>query len=105
MSRAAIAEGQTHLMAGRLNEAQAIYHRVIEAEPNNPDALHLLGVISHRMGDNELTVELIGKAIAANPHVQAFHNNLGNALKALDRQDEDQPLLLPRAERLGYDDQ
>ncbi len=36
MSRAALAEGQAHLMAGRLNEAQAIYHRVLESEPNNP---------------------------------------------------------------------
>ena len=105
MSRAAIAEGQTHLMAGRLNEAQAIYHRVLESGPNNPDALRLLGVIAHRMGGNALTVKLIGKAIAASPHVPAFNNNLGNALKAQDRQDEDLPLLPPRAERLGYDDQ
>ncbi len=36
MSRAAIAEGQAHLMAGRLNEAQAIYHRALESEPNTP---------------------------------------------------------------------
>ena len=84
-TKAAIEEGQAHLMAGRLREAQAIYRRVLKAEPHNPDALHLLGVIAHWMDDNELTVELIGKAIVANPHVPAFHNNLGNALRDLGR--------------------
>ncbi len=105
MNRAAIAEGQAHLMAGRLNEAQAIYHRVLESEPNNTDALSLLGVIAYRMGDKALTVERIGKAIIVNPHVPARHNNHGDALKAQDRLEEDLPPLLPWAERLGYDDQ
>ena len=74
-------EGQAHHQAGRLQEAEAIYRQVLEAEPNNPDALHLLGVIAHQMGNKELPVELIGRAIAANPRVPAYHNNLGNALK------------------------
>ena len=80
-NRAAMAEGQAHHMAGRFAEAEAIYRRVLSVEPNNPDALHLLGVIEHRAGNTERVVELIGAAIAANPRVPAFHNNLGNALK------------------------
>ncbi|MFP6742854.1 MAG: tetratricopeptide repeat protein [Alphaproteobacteria bacterium] len=77
---AALKEGQAHHIAGRLQEAEAIYRRVFAAEPNNPDALHLLGVIAHQVGNNELAVQLIGRAIAANPRVASYHNNLGNAL-------------------------
>ena len=71
-NRAAMAEGQAHHMAGRFAEAEAIYRRVLSVEPNNPDALHLLGVIEHRAGNTERVVELIGAAIAANPRVPAF---------------------------------
>ena len=68
---------------GRLDEAEALYRRVLELEPGNADALHLLGVVAHQRGENELAADLIGQAIARNDRVPAFHNNLGNALFAL----------------------
>ena len=83
--RAAMAEGHAHHRAGRFEEAEAIYRRVLAAEPNNPDALHLLGMIAQAAGNYELVEQLIGKAIAANPNVPAYHNNLGNALEELGR--------------------
>ena len=54
---AAIDEVRAHHSAGRLQEAETIYHRVLAAEPDNPDALHLLGVIAHEMGKNELAMD------------------------------------------------
>ena len=71
--------------AGRLNEAAEIYERVIAAQPNHPDANHLLGVVAHQAGQDTLSVELITKAIAGNAGNAEYHCNLGNALRGLGR--------------------
>jgi protein O-GlcNAc transferase len=71
-----------HHQAGRLNEAERLYRGVLQADPRHADALHFLGVLAHQAGRNDVAVDLIGKAIAQNSGVPAFHTNLGNALKA-----------------------
>jgi protein O-GlcNAc transferase len=52
------------------------------SDPRHADALHFLGVLAHQVGHNDKAVDLIGRAIAQNGQVPAFHNNLGNAFKA-----------------------
>jgi predicted O-linked N-acetylglucosamine transferase (SPINDLY family) len=71
-----------HHQAGRLGEAERLYRQVLQADSRHADALHFLGVLAHQAGRNDMAVELIGKAIAQDGGVPAFHNNLGNALKA-----------------------
>jgi len=39
-----------HHQAGRLNEAEPLYHQVVTALPRHADSLHLLGVIAHQNG-------------------------------------------------------
>ena len=74
--------------AGRLPQAEKIYHRILRTDPNQPVALHLLGVIAHQVGKNQVAVDLITKALAVNPDYAQAHNNLGNALLALGKLDE-----------------
>lgn len=70
-----------HHRAGRLPEAEAIYQKVLQADPNYADALHLLGVIAYQVRKYEVANALIGRAIEINPDDAAYHSNLGNALR------------------------
>lgn len=68
--------------AGRITEAEAIYRQILRRQPNQPDALHLLGVAAHQQGNGALARELIERAIRQRPQVAMFHNNLGEVLRA-----------------------
>jgi predicted O-linked N-acetylglucosamine transferase (SPINDLY family) len=70
-----------HHGAGRFAEAEAIYRHLLALDPNNAEALHLLGLIVHRTGSSEMAAELIRKAIAIRPANAYFHSNLGNVLQ------------------------
>jgi protein O-GlcNAc transferase len=71
-----------HHQAGHLGEAERLYRQILQADSRNADALHLLGVLALQAARTDAAVDLIGKAIEQNGRVPAFHNNLGNALKA-----------------------
>src|SRR5215468_6433793 len=49
------------------------------------DALHLLGVIAHQVGRNDLAFDYIRRAIGLNRVQPEYYVNLGNALCALGR--------------------
>ncbi len=65
--------------AGRFEEAAALYRRLLEREPANPDALHLLGVVSAQLGDAAEAVRAISRAIELRPETPDFHYNLALA--------------------------
>ena len=69
-------------------EAEGLYQQVLQADPNQPVALHLLGVIAYQGGKNDIAVDLITKALAIKPDYAEAHNNLGNAFKELGKLDE-----------------
>jgi predicted O-linked N-acetylglucosamine transferase (SPINDLY family) len=60
----------------------------LAAEPNNPQALHLLGVLGGQVGQAEAGIQLIRQAIALKPDFADAYNNLGCALSELDLPDE-----------------
>lgn len=69
-----------HFHAGRLAEAEYVCRQVVESDPLNAAALHLLGVLAHQAGRGE-AVALIGRAVALEPRNAEFHYNLGVALQ------------------------
>ena len=69
-----------HHQAGRLSEAEVAYREMLAVDPENIDALHFLGVISHQRGEHGRAAELISRALSRNPSNAPAHNNLGNAL-------------------------
>ena len=74
-----------HHRVGRLADVERICRQVMEVEPNNTDALHLLGVIAHQVGKNEIAVELIEKAVCTQPSSPVLLSNLGGAYRGLHR--------------------
>ena len=84
----AIASAVEHHQAGRLQAAEQIYRQILAVDPNQPDAIHLLGVMAHQLGKPALAVEYIGRAITLKGTDGVFHNNLGNACLDLGRLDE-----------------
>jgi tetratricopeptide (TPR) repeat protein len=77
-----------HHQAGRLSDAQAIYHEVLAIDADNIDAFHFLGVIAYQRGDHEQAVQLISRALARNEANAIAQNNLGNVFKAQHKLDE-----------------
>ena len=65
-----LAEGVDRHRRGLLDEAAALYRRVLEASPEQADALHLLGRIAEA-GRPAEALALIDRAIAANGRVSA----------------------------------
>jgi protein O-GlcNAc transferase len=76
------------LQASRLKEAAEICHGVIGRQPNNPDALHLLGVIAQHGGHPDEALSLIRRAVHWQPLVPRYHYALGAILQQLGRLDE-----------------
>ncbi len=92
-----------HHRAGRLNEAEEIYRRVVDGGVENPDALHLLGQILHGKGQSAEAVDLIRRAIATKPDLFGAHYNLGLILWKLKRLEEAEEVLQIAAERSPSD--
>src|SRR5439155_10022923 len=74
--------------AGQLQQAEQIYRQILALQPDNPDALHLLGVIAHQVGKSVGGLKLIERAIALNPGCSPYYNNYGEVLRALKRLQE-----------------
>lgn len=83
-----LAQGYAMQRQGRLAEAAALFQQVIAREPQNGDALHLLGVTLGQMGRVQDAVRLIGAAVDVRPSNPYMHCNLGNALSSVGRHAE-----------------
>lgn len=69
----------------RLVEAEGLYREILETNPDQADALHMLGVIELERGRCEQAAKLIGAALRVAPNVAGAHFHLGLALAALGR--------------------
>jgi protein O-GlcNAc transferase len=74
--------------AGRLPDAERAYRTILDREPKNPNALFLLGSLAHQTGRSALAIDLIRKAIAANPAIADYHNNLGAVFVSMGQMEE-----------------
>jgi predicted O-linked N-acetylglucosamine transferase (SPINDLY family) len=73
---------------GARDEAEWLCRQVLETKADHFGALYLLGIIAARMQRTQEAVELLGRAVAADPANAVAHRNYGMALQELKRLDE-----------------
>ncbi|WP_421982512.1 tetratricopeptide repeat protein [Roseibium sp.] len=79
-TREKMLKGLGYQKSGEIEKAQRCYKQVLKKLPNNPDALHLLGVTYRQLGYPKRAIEYIQKAIAVNPNQAPFYANLARAM-------------------------
>jgi uncharacterized protein (TIGR02466 family) len=65
--------------AGRLPEAERLYRSILDAEPQHPDALHLLGVLLTQTGEHDDGVGYIQAALKIHRDSVPFQSSLAQA--------------------------
>lgn len=68
--------------------AEVAYREILAADADNAVAQHFLGVLHYQRGELARALPLLERAAAAKPTEPEFHNNLGLALAAADRESE-----------------
>ena len=70
----------SHHSAGRLDQAEEIYRIVLKAEPDNSDALDMLGALLSQRGRHNEGLDLIERALRLKPDAPDYHANRGLVL-------------------------
>ena len=73
----AINLGIEYHQAGKLVEAEKIYHQVLQADPNQVAPLHMLGVLAYQAGNFDEALGLLAKVIVSAPNLAEAQNNMG----------------------------
>ena len=73
--------GFAHHQSGRLRRAEALYRKALQKDPDDANALHLLGVVAYQCGEAGTALLLIERALPALPKLPDVHLNYGNALR------------------------
>ena len=72
--------GLSHHNASRIQEAFKIYQKVLQISPENPDALHFLGVACHQLQNNDLALQFLERAVPLKPNNSDVLNHYGSVL-------------------------
>lgn len=72
----------------RIAQAEPAFDAILKRWPDQPDALHYMGVLRHTQGRVDEAVSLIRRALAVMPELSGAWNNLGNVLLLAGRGDE-----------------
>ena len=90
---ATLARAHASLQQGRLPEAEALCRSALAVAPDDPDALHLLGLVLKQVGRLGEAEELLRRSTLLAPTRAEFHANHANLLRSLGR---------PRDAELAY---
>jgi predicted O-linked N-acetylglucosamine transferase (SPINDLY family) len=69
-----------HYQAGRLQQAEQICRRIVQADTRHVDALYLLGLIAARTARDDLTSDCLNAVLRLKPDFADAHNILGIVL-------------------------
>jgi tetratricopeptide (TPR) repeat protein len=90
----AAAPGQTLILAERkrrqgfLADADELTRGAAAAQPDNAEAVHMLGIIAHQSGNLDEAIAHVRRATMLRPDVALYHANLGEMCRLAGRIDE-----------------
>ena len=87
LSENALAMAIRNHEVGNLQKAEDVYRKILEKNPNNADALNLMGILANQRKRPDEAESFIRKAISENGLVPSYHNNLGIVLQSLNKLD------------------
>ncbi len=87
-AQARLAQAYAAHQAGRLDEARAGYEAVLAENPDQFDAVHMLGVLELQAGRPASAAEHLAHAAQLAPEDPGSRNNLGEALRRMGRLEE-----------------
>ncbi len=93
MSQQLLQQAMALHQAGRLDEAEKLYQRILTAAPGDYPALHLMGLLRLMQGRLPEALVLLQRALAVQPGAPETLANLGIVLSGLGRHDEAQAAL------------
>lgn len=73
---------------GKVLEAEPLYRNALDLVQDQPDALHMLAVVSSQKGDQIEAERLVRRALQVLPNHTAYHNTLGRVLLLQGRAEE-----------------
>lgn len=82
-----LAQGVGYLRAGRTEQAERAFRKVLKGDPNHPDALVFLGIAANMSGHHAYAAGLFEKALTRKPDDPQALYNLGVAEQGRGRQE------------------
>lgn len=80
-AQAKLEQGLAAHQQGALEQARALYERLLKLHPNHFDAVHMLGLVAYQQGHLDRAALLIAKALKIDPDMASAHNNYANVLQ------------------------
>ncbi|MEQ1560558.1 MAG: sulfotransferase [Methyloglobulus sp.] len=68
--------GMEHLKDNNLTQAEGVFTKILQQNPNHAAAMHMLGMVRYRQGQLRLAEEWVNLAIKNQPNHAAWYNNL-----------------------------
>jgi predicted O-linked N-acetylglucosamine transferase (SPINDLY family) len=74
--------------SGHVVEAESLYRQLLQSNPNDADAMQMLGLLTSQTGRPLEALPLLQKAVQINPDAADYHYHLGMVLAKLHRPQE-----------------
>jgi tetratricopeptide (TPR) repeat protein len=73
-----IEEALEHYQNGNFPAAEALYRRMLDEEPGNPELLFMLSLVRQQQEDNDGALDLLNQALQIQPENATLHHALGS---------------------------
>ena len=74
--------------SGRFDDAKRLLDHILAADPKEPNALHLAGIVTFRLGDPDRALDLMQRSLLYGIDTPLYLRNIGEVYRVLGRLDE-----------------